>query len=173
MLYETETRLRFLENVGIAMMGAARTAPKGKGRDTLEISMLSGKELEGVAAEMKKIAAEKNMPGFERDAGNVLASSFVVLIGTSIKPAGLAQCSMCGFANCGEKPAQVPCQINTTDLGIAIGSAVAAAADNKADCRVMYTIGQAALRMKLFAPSIAVAFGIPLSCTSKSPFFDR
>jgi len=173
MLYEKETRLRFLENVAVAMMGAARTAPKGKGRDTLEIAMLSGKELEAVAAEMKKISAEKNMPGFARDAGNVLASSFIVLIGTSIMPSGLAQCGMCGFGTCAEKPAQVPCQINTTDLGIAIGSAVAVAADNRADCRVMYTIGQAAMRMKLFTPAITVAFGIPLSCTSKSPFFDR
>jgi len=170
---EKDTRLKFLEETAIQMMGAARTAPKGRGKDNLEIALLSGDELKAVAAEMSKIGTERKLPNFERDAENVLAASFVVLIGTRISPIGLPVCGLCGFENCGKKPAGVPCQFNIVDLGIALGSAVALAADHRADNRIMYTIGLAAQRLKLFGPEIAVAYGIPLSCTGKSPFFDR
>ena len=170
---EKETRLKFLEETAIQMMGAARTAPKGRGKDNLEIALLSGDELKAVAKEMSAIGAEHKLSNFERDAANVLASSFVVLIGARISPVGLPVCGLCGFENCGKKPPQVPCHFNIVDLGIALGSAVSVAADRRADCRIMYTIGLAALRLKLFGPEIPVAYGIPLSCTAKSPFFDR
>jgi uncharacterized ferredoxin-like protein len=67
----------------------------------------------------------------------------------------------------------VPCVFNTGDLGIAIGSAVSIAADHRVDNRVMYSVGQAVLEMGLFPPEVKIAYGIPLSATSKSPFFDR
>ena len=37
----------------------------------------------------------------------------------------------------------------------------------------MYSIGRAALDLKIFGPDVHQALGIPLSVTGKSPFFDR
>ena len=58
---------------------------------------------------------------------------------------GLKKCGMCGFENCTEKEKNenVPCAFNTGDLGIAIGSAVSVAADNRADNRVILEWGSA------------------------------
>lgn len=67
----------------------------------------------------------------------------------------------------------MPCAFNTGDLGIAIGSAVSIAADNRVDNRVMYTVGQAALEMGILGEEVTVAYAIPLSSASKSPYFDR
>ncbi len=65
------------------------------------------------------------------------------------------------------------CSFSATDLGIAIGSAVALAADNRIDNRVMYSIGRSALRLKLFADNVKLCYGIPLSTGAKSNYFDR
>ena len=59
------------------------------------------------------------------------------------------------------------------DLGIAIGSAVSVGADLRADTRVMYSIGKAAIAMDLFEGKAQVVMGIPVSISGKSPFFDR
>ena len=59
------------------------------------------------------------------------------------------------------------------DLGIALGSAASVAADHRADCRIMYTIGKAAVRLGLLGPEVEIAHGIPLSVTGKSIYFDR
>jgi uncharacterized ferredoxin-like protein len=45
--------------------------------------------------------------------------------------------------------------------------------DHRVDNRVMYTIGKAVLEMKLLGENVKIAFGIPLSVSAKSPFFDR
>ena len=57
--------------------------------------------------------------------------------------------------------------------GIAIGSAVAVAADRRVDTRIMYSIGYAMLHFGMLPPDVVVAHGIPLSASSKNPFFDR
>ncbi len=83
---------------------------------------------------------------------------------------------MCGIANCQEKQTQkpqTPCVFNTGDLGIAMGSAVSIAIDHRIDNRVMYTIGQAVIDLGILGNDIKIVYGIPLSATSKNPFFDR
>jgi uncharacterized ferredoxin-like protein len=99
----------------------------------------------------------------------------VVIIGVRIKVTGLAKCGMCGFDNCLEKEKfpYTPCIFNTTDLGIALGSAASVAKNHCIDNRIMYTVGQAAIEMGIMSNDIKVVFGIPLSVSSKSPFFDR
>ena len=79
------------------------------------------------------------------------------------------------YKNCDEKnehPNQ-PCAFNTGDLGIAIGSAVSVAMDNRVDNRIMYTVGQAAIEMGILGKDVKIIYGIPLSVSSKNPFFDR
>lgn len=154
---------------------AARTAPKARGIDNLEIYIAEGETIEIIANKMKEIGNDASSEFFIRDAENIMRSHSVLLIGTRISAMGLAKCGMCGYENCEEKNSHPlhPCIFNTNDLGIAIGSAVSVAADNRVDNRVMYSVGQAVLELKLLGEEVTIVFGIPVCADSKSPFFDR
>ena len=154
------------------MLVAARTAPKGKGYDIVECGVVSGDDLESLAVEMEAYSAETGFKFLLRDAGNVRQSQCVVLIGTRSKVQGL-NCGHCGFPTCGKKPEAVPCEINSVDVGIALGSAAALAADFRVDTRIMFSAGMAAQRLKLLGEDVKQVYAIPVSIASKSPFFDR
>ena len=86
----------------------------------------------------------------------------------------MAHCGLCGFENCGAcRNAGARCVFTISDLGIATGSAVSIAADNRIDNRIMYTAGKAALKLGFLPDDAAVCYGIPLSISNKSIFFDR
>lgn len=156
------------------MVAAAKTAPKGCGEDNVAALILDGNDKAVLSAHMRDIAKETGAEFFNRDARNIDESHCVVLIGVVSNPLGLEHCGMCGFKNCGEmKKAGANCTFNVTDLGIAVGSAVSIAADNRIDNRVFFSAGQAAVRMGCFPSSVRVCFGIPLSTSAKSLFFDR
>jgi len=84
-------------------------------------------------------------------------------------------CGYCGFPTCAEKDLHegLPCAFPLNDLGIAIGSACATAADNRVDTRVMFSAGLAAKELGWLGGECKVAYAIPISATGKSPFFDR
>ncbi len=158
------------------MIVAARTAPKARGVDNIGMSIVTGSDLHALAKTMAKIGEEENNPIFTRDAGNVQNDTAVVLlIGTKIRSLGLKTCGLCGFPDCSarDEHPEVPCVFNTGDLGIAVGSAVSIAMDARIDNRIMYTIGVAAKKMGLLGEDYKVIYGIPMSATSKNPFFDR
>ena len=156
------------------MATAAITAPKGHGLDNLEILILDGEEKDRLAEHMRQIAQETGADFFSRDAGNVDASHCIVLLAAKDNPIALDDCGFCGFKNCaGTRDAGGNCAFNMVDLGIAIGSAVSVAADHRIDNRVLFSAGKAALRMGCFSDDVRACFGIPLSTTSKSVFFDR
>lgn len=163
--------------LGVAkkMVIAARTAPKARGIDTLEIKVVTDESIRKLADKMKEIGAKFEQAFFIRDANNLDHASAIVLFGTRIQTIGLKKCGLCGFKNCEEKNEhpEIPCAFNTGDLGIAIGSAVSLAADNRVDNRIMYTIGQAAFELGIFGKDVKIIYGIPLSASSKNPFFDR
>jgi uncharacterized ferredoxin-like protein len=154
------------------MMTAARTAPKGKGIDVIEICTLTGAELQRLSAEMRVISAETGYKFFLRDADNIDVADAVLIVGTREQPQGL-NCRRCGYATCASRPAGVPCALNTVDLGIAVGSAAAMAADLRLDTRIMYSAGEAAQRLGLPCVGCNNTLAIPLSAGSKNPFFDR
>ena len=197
------------------MMTAARTAPKARGVDIIEIALIEGEELKALADKMVEIGNERNRPSFIRDAGNVLQAECVVVIGTKLQSLGL-NCGHCGFATCAEREShhsqlsyspsvlggvpeggggsqflEVPCSLNSIDVGIAIGSACATAADLRLDTRVMYSIGVAVEQLgwmgsTLYSPpvlggvpergggsDVKLVMGIAVSASSKNPFFDR
>ncbi len=164
-----------LKEIASKMVVAARTAPKARGIDTIEIKIVGEDSVINLAEKMRHIARESNVSFFERDSGNIINTKVVFLIGTRIQSIGLKKCGMCGFLSCDEKNEHplIPCVFNTGDLGIALGSAAAVCMDNRVDNRIMYTIGQAAMELGFFETNIRVAYGIPLSATSKNPFFDR
>lgn len=172
-LNEKNSRREEVLAVARAMMAAARTAPKGKGTDNLEIITLSGEDLSRLAAEMRNYSERSGMKFFLRDAENVEHAEAVVLLGTRYGIFNL-NCGFCGFPTCREKeefPA-VPCAFNSGDLGIALGSAASVAMDNRIDSRIMYSAARSALDLGLLEDCKA-AYAILLSCSGKNPFFDR
>ncbi len=153
------------------MMTAARTAPKGKGIDIIETIAIDGEHIEEISAAMVASVEEHGMKFFLRDADNILSAEYVVLIGTRELPQGL-NCGYCGFATCAERSEGVPCALNTTDVGIALGSACATAADCRVDSRVMFSVGAIAQRLG-WLEGCSQIFAIAVSASSKNPFFDR
>ena len=118
---ERDCRHEHVLDVARQMLTAARTAPKGKGIDVIEAALVTG-------------------------AANVLQAECVVIIGTREQTQGL-NCGHCGFPTCAGRPEGVPCALNTVDVGIAVGSACAMAADLRVDTRVMFSAGLAAQRL--------------------------
>jgi uncharacterized ferredoxin-like protein len=178
MSMQTEEQLREEAVVEVAkkMIVAARTAPKGRGVDNMVIAVVRGDTIKKIAKKMTEMVKKGEAPAFfERDAKNILMTSAMVLLGSRIKSLGLNPCGLCGFKNCEEKNQHPnhPCAFNAGDLGIAIGSAVSVAMDSRVDNRIMYTVGQAVMRMGLFEDDVKLVFGIPLSVSGKNPFFDR
>ncbi|MBU1864604.1 MAG: ferredoxin [Candidatus Omnitrophica bacterium] len=175
LIKEEKIRNNTLREIAQKMLIAARTAPKGRGEDTTVLALVEGDEIKRISEKLKKMGEEYNVPAFIRDAENIRYVSVMILLGTKIKSLGLKKCGMCGFDNCEEKEKHPhnPCVFNTGDLGIAIGSAVSVAMNHRVDNRIMYTVGQAVMAMGLLGDDIKVAYGIPLSATSKNPFFDR
>lgn len=164
------------------MLLSARTAPKSAGIDDITMVAVYGKEKEEVVTEMLKIAAERNIEGFRRDARNTQDSEVVLLIGVrGSKPFGL-NCGACGYPDCKafEKAGEIEgqdftgptCIFKALDLGIALGSAAKTASLLNVDNRIMYRIGAAARRLHLL-PRANVIMGIPLSATGKSIYYDR
>lgn len=175
-IYEQEARSESILDVAKKMMIAARTAPKGKGKDNLEIITVEKEEIIKISEKLKELVINENGPAFfTRDAENILLSDAMVIIGTRIKPLGVPFCGLCGFENCTEKLKypDVPCAFNTGDLGIAVGSAVSVAMNMRVDNRIMFSAGVAAIKLNLLGKDIKIAYAIPLSCSGKNPFFDR
>ncbi len=173
---ENELRQEAVLSVARQMIIAARTAPKARGVSNMAMSIIIGHDISELARKTKEIGEKQDNPIFTRDAANVLNSAeAVVLIGTKIASLGLKYCALCGFPNCASKDKEpdIPCAFNTGDLGIAIGSAVSVAMDSRIDNRIMYTIGLAAREMELLGKDYKIVYGIPLSASSKNPFFDR
>lgn len=171
-LDERQARQQLVEEAARQIMIAARTAPKGKGVDVIEVCMLTGEEICQLSDEMRRIGWQTDLKFFLRDADNILLAEAVVLVGTRDHCQGL-NCLRCGFSRCADRPQGVPCAINTLDVGIAIGSACAMAADLRLDTRVMHSAGMAAMNLGWPCADARNVLALPLSCKSKNPFFDR
>ena len=173
MIYD-ERDIRKAQALDIAqkMLVAARTAPKGKGVDVVECAVVDGDDLEALARAMEVIGQERGHAFFLRDANCVRQSLCVALVGTRTKPQGL-NCGYCGFPTCAEKPQEGPCEINAMDVGIALGAAVSRAQAFGVDTRIMFSAGQAAWKLGLLGEGVGQVYAIPVSISSKSPFFDR
>lgn len=158
------------------MCAAARTAPKAHGKDTLITFVLTGEEKEQLALRMEEIGkremGEKMDTWYGRDAANVRAAQAVVLIGAEKKQRGVPHCGFCSFHDChGCKRSGGNCGFAYVDLGIGVSCAVSAAALDKVDCRVMYSVGKAAAEMNLATDCLWL--GVPLSISGKNIFYDR
>ena len=155
---------------------AAVTAPKACGRDTVTCGVLTGDEVRRLAEEMVRMEREvpNCKPIFVRDAELVSQCPAVVLLGCRGQSRGLTPCGLCGHENCGAcHAAGGHCAFDDMDLGIAIGSACAMAADLRVDNRVLYTAGMAAKNLKLLGDGVSTIMALPLSSTHQNIFFVR
>jgi uncharacterized ferredoxin-like protein len=172
---EKEIKEAHVLEIGKQMMIAARTAPKGKGVDNLEAILVSGTDLEVLADAMDASVQRHGRQFFHRDAANIRQAQAVVVLGTRLSTMNL-NCGYCGYATCEAKiraGENYPCAFPINDLGIAVGSACATAADLRVDSRVMFSAGTTAMELGWLGTEVKAAFAIPISATSKSPFFDR
>ena len=164
---EREIRHEYVLQAFRQMMTAARTAPKGKGIDIIEVAMVTDEDIKRLSEELVIMSGETGLKFFLRDADNILQAEAIMIAGTRQQVQGL-NCAHCGFPTCVEKPEAVPCAINSVDLGIAVGSA----SDLRLDTRVMFSAGMAAQRLGMLGDCKCV-MAIPVSASSKNPFFDR
>jgi uncharacterized ferredoxin-like protein len=173
LINERETRNERLLQVAYDMMTAARTAPKGKGIDIIEVALITNDTIHQLSEAMFEYSEKTGFKFISRDAENILQAVAIILIGTRQQTQNL-NCGYCGFETCAAKnefPA-IPCSINAVDVGIAIGSACSVAADHRVDSRVMFSVGRVAQEIG-WMPGCSNIYGIPISCSSKNPFFDR
>ena len=153
---------------------AARTAPKGKGKDLLVTAVATEDDKQRLQQQMRRIGERDEIPFFLRDAANLDHAPVVVLLGTRKEPLNIPACGFCGFVDCNSMTAAGgTCSFNAGDLGIAVGSAAALAADLRIDNRIMYTAGKAAIELGMLGEDVKIAYGIPLAAKGKNPFFDR
>jgi len=166
------------------MAVSARTAPKGRGMDSIKTLILhEQKELEKLAAVMEEISREdpERLAFFRRNADDVRKSTAVLLIGVTgepKRPESPLDCGACGIDCAAMLKAKKKdqgmmrgpmCHMQSIDLGISLGVAVKAASDFGIDNRMMYTIGAASRRIKLMEADFVV--GVPFSVTGKNPYF--
>ena len=137
--------------------------------------VLTGEDKDRVADELERLSGPLQYKFFLRDAGNVRAAQALVLMGVREGQRGLNEgCRHCHFENCADCAEKGGvCVYDPMDLGIAIGSAVASAADDRVDSRVLFSAGRAAMSLGIMGEDVRMVMGIPLSVTGKSPFFDR
>jgi len=81
---------------------AARTAPKGKGTDTIAVTVLAKKELKSYAARLESLGVKRNIGFFIRDARNIAAADACVVIGSRGDTTAGINCGGCGYASCAD-----------------------------------------------------------------------
>ena len=76
---EREARHEQVLAIARQMMTAARTAPKGKGVDVIEIAMVTGEDIKRLSDEMLAIHEENGFKFFLRDADNIQSAECVII----------------------------------------------------------------------------------------------
>jgi len=176
MIYNSEDmEMRAALEAAARVCAAARTAPKACGIDHMHTLTLTGADKDAIADEMERLGNELGAGFFIRDAGNVRAALVLVLMGIEETQRGLGGiCGYCHYNDCGDCRANNGvCVYDPMDVGIALGSAAATAADCRMDSRILFSAGRAAQQLGVMGENVKLIYGLPLAVTGKSPFFDR
>lgn len=153
---------------------SARTAPKAKGEDFIELRILTGKEMRALGDALVAFGEEKDDPMWVRDGRCVLASAAVLLVGTR-DPDTERKGGKGGKG--GRKAAEGDVFAESDrvrryiDLGIALGSAAKTASILNLDNRIMWRPGEMARRKGMMKALAVIA--IPVSAHGKNIYFDR
>lgn len=171
--------IEVVETIAKIIMTNARTAPKSRGIDTLEIGLVEEDEKRLILDEMRDLYTKTQREIFSRDAKNLEDAHACILFGIKNDAIGL-DCGACGYDCEGLRRHQLAksdhyngpvCAFKAMDLGIALGSACKTASQMGVDNRLMYSVGLAAKRAGIIEGDIVIA--LPLSVTGKNIFFDR
>ena len=176
MVYNSaDMEMRAALDAAAHVCAAARTAPKACGIDHLVTLTLTEADKDAVADKMEQLSEEFGAGFLMRDAGNVRAAQVLVLFGVKQSVRGLGDiCGYCGHKNCAEcAKKEAMCVYDPMDLGIALGSAAAKAADCRVDSRILFSAGRAAMEMGIMGEGVSMVCGLPIAISGKSPFFDR
>ena len=170
-----EMEMRAALDAAARICAAARTAPKACGIDRVVTLTLTDADKDALADVMERLGNENGAGFFIRDAGNVRTALAIVLIGIEEGQRGLGEiCGYCHEKDCAACRANGGvCAYDPVDVGIALGSAAATAADLRVDSRILFSAGRAAKEMGLLGENVGMIFGLPIAITGKSPFFDR
>jgi uncharacterized ferredoxin-like protein len=174
-----------VEMVAELMALSARTAPKGRGIDSIVTRIVVSDDLKTLSTEMRRLGERLGQRFLLRDAGNVEESDTCLLIGARGQDVAGLDCGGCGYATCQEmlaaqerfecqnKPFCGPnCAVKMADLGVALGSAAKTASLHNIDNRIMFSAGAGA-RSLGWLEGCNVAYGVPLKASGKSIYFDR
>jgi uncharacterized ferredoxin-like protein len=173
-LLEDKLIIDGIQKVAELIVIAAKTAPKARGIDLIEVKIVTDKDIQRLSDRMKEIGDAEDNHTFKRDSQNIKQAMAIVILGTKFQRLQTKLCGYCGYKNCDDNEAHNGiCAYNPGDLGIALGSAVSIAANHRVDNRIMYSVGYAAMQLGIMSPEIKIAYGIPLSVSGKNPFFDR
>jgi uncharacterized ferredoxin-like protein len=185
MIRSDEAEEEAIMSAAKTMCVAARTAPKAKGVDDVSTLILCGTEKDKIAAKMEEIAEERvgrSHTVFKRDARNLKESKAVILIGVRGGRSTGLDCGGCGFSTCknfehaekkrGKDFFGPNCVFKLLDLGISLCSAVKTASLLNVDNLMMFTVGSAAVRLRLM-PEASLVIGVPVSAYGKNIYFDR
>ncbi|WP_018962853.1 ferredoxin domain-containing protein [Coprothermobacter platensis] len=148
------------------------TAPKGLGRDSIDVMLIEDeKTLSKILEEAKQF--QEKWPFFDRDAHTLEGKKFMILLAFAEdkKPANL-NCGLCKADCDAAREGKTFCVFSAMDLGIALGVAVDVFNDFGVDNRIQWTLGEACKSLGL-CPEGSVAIAIPMSVSSKNIFFDR
>ena len=172
-------------HVAKLMAAAARTAPKGGGKDFLEIVVIDSEaDLQRIAGKMREYAPQStNEPYWLRDADNIAGAQALVLIGLAQSRAAGYDCGGCGYPTCKdfEKNRNYQkkdlgyggphCVMRMMDIGVALCSAAKTASLLNVDNRIQQRVWAAARALGLIQADAVM--GIPVGIYGKNIFFDR
>ena len=82
---------------------AARTAPKGKGMDTILVRILKDPERKKLADRLAELGNKQGIGFFLRDAKNLTAADGCLLIGARGRTIVGLDCGACGYETCASK----------------------------------------------------------------------
>lgn len=86
---EREIRHEYVLQAVRQMMTAARTAPKGKGIDIIEVAMVTDEDIKRLSEELVIMSGETGLKFFLRDADNILQAEAIMIAGTRQQVQGL------------------------------------------------------------------------------------
>jgi len=164
------------------MVVSARTAPKSGGVDDILTAIVYGAEVGALAADMEKLAVERKIDRWSKQAQEIKGAEVIVLIGVRGTKRYVTNCGACGYKSCddfekaekklGQDFEGPTCIFKALDLGIALCSAAKTASLLNVDNRIFYRIGTVAKRLN-YLPEATLIMGIPLSSEGKNPYFSR
>ncbi|MCP4690253.1 MAG: hypothetical protein GY859_19525 [Desulfobacterales bacterium] len=186
--YETD-RMDAVKTAARLILACGTTTPRVGGVGECTIHIVDDEcDIEDICQEMERMAEVKKSWGFFKRDAAMLRDADAVLIATSLRsltdPADI-NCNLCGKLVCEyqkeeEKLPPDPdvaftgplCTFRATNVSYAIDGMISQARNLGVDYGVYWSVGAAAMRMRILPRNTGFAMAMAISVTEKSPFRD-